>query len=322
MVQRRKQSGSLMAKLGKKGSDAFKTHGSDETKVSAGGDLPAGIDGGIAQLVECKFDTYKKGDNKGKPYFIAYGVIKEPSVVGNIPVRGRNTQIMEPICETPKRSRKTVDEHIAWILNELRKLGVDTNDVDENSIDTLLEVLKEEQPHFQFRTWKGEPTKEFPKPRVQETWGTCCDYVEEEEDSVDEEVEEEEEEEEESSKDEKESVDLPLLGKLADKGNDDANIQLTELAEEAGVDTDDYESWADVAKALIGSSETETTEEEEEEITPEKGDVFNYKPPKKRKAIECEVTAVFKGKKTCNLKNLDTGLSYKRVAWTSLVEID
>lgn len=73
---------------------------------------------------------------------------------------------------------------------------------------------------------------------------------------------------------EDEEVDLTQLGESADEGDDDAITKLTELAEEAGLDVDDYpDSWASLAEALAGSSEEEDEESEEvEEESP---------PPKK-----------------------------------------
>jgi hypothetical protein len=83
-------------------------------------------------------------------------------------------------------------------------------------------------------------------------------------------VTEEQEYEEVAGDSEDEEVDLTQLGESADEGDEDAIGKLTELAEEAGLDVDDYpESWASLAEALAGSS---TEEEEEEEETP---------PPKK-----------------------------------------
>ena len=51
---------------------------------------------------------------------------------------------------------------------------------------------------------------------------------------------------------------------------------------------------------------------------PEVEEIYLFKPPGKKKAVECEVTAVFEGKRTCVLKNLDDNKSYKGVSWDSL----
>ena len=90
------------------------------------------------------------------------------------------------------------------------------------------------------------------------------------------------------------------------------------------------DSWADVVEMIReaqGASEeeaeeeTEEEEEEAEEITPNKGDVYNYKPPKSKKTVEVEVIKVLSKAKTCDVKNLDDGKSiYKAVPWSQLSE--
>lgn len=175
----------LLGKVGNAIREAHETHKADETVFSAGGDLPAGIEGGIAQLVDCKFDTYKKGDNTGQYYFYAAGVVVEPKVFtdekGNvIPVEGRRTSIMEPLCETPGRTRESIEEHYAWILNELRKLGLDTSGLEADGIEDAVEALRVSGPFFNFRTWKGPKAKTGPykdqEPRVNHVWNGVTEY--------------------------------------------------------------------------------------------------------------------------------------------------
>jgi len=173
---------------------------------------------------------------------------------------------------------------------------------------------------------------------VQHTWNGACEYIEDEteEGVVDEteiilplkktkktkeivvkdpEVEEE--------------PDLAELAIAADGGDDEAASRLAGLAKEAGVDEDtinSLEDWASVVSLIEGSekvdeAEEETEEEEEEEAEPwqpEKGEVYPYKAPGKRKAVDCEVTAVFTTKETINLKNLDDDKIYRGVSWDKL----
>ena len=42
-------------------------HKADETVLPGGGRLPDGIEGGVAQLEDCRFGVFKDGPNKGKP---------------------------------------------------------------------------------------------------------------------------------------------------------------------------------------------------------------------------------------------------------------
>ena len=337
----------LLKKLGTAGKKAVAAHKSDEVVLSAGGDLPPGIDHGIAQLVDCKFDTYKKGDNKGEFFFRAAGIVLEPKTVGKITVSGLRTQIMEPLCDTPNRSRPGLDDHVQWVLNELRKLGVDTTELNLDTLEEVAEALEEEQPTFAFRTWQGEPSEAFPNPRVNHDWRGAVDYVEDETteavEDLTEEVEEEEEEEEveveekteeeeneeeedEENEDEDEASDLNELAESADEGDEEAQGKLTDLAEEAGIDADSYVTWIDLSVALDEEADEKANEivaddeDEEDIITPEKSEVYGYKPPRAKKAVECEVTAVFLKKETCNLKSLDDGKVFKSVPFAKLLD--
>lgn len=347
---------SLAAKLGAKGQKAIAAHKSDQTDYGQGGRPPAGIEGGIAQLVDCKFDQYKKGDNTGEFFFYAAGIIVSPKTHNGAVVEGLRTSIMEPLCDTPTRSRPDVDAHFQWILNEMRKLGADTEGADIESIEALAEELKEQKPYFRFRTWKGDPATSGPykgkEPLTNEVWSGVCEYVPEEgedEDVVDETDEEEAEVEEDEEEEDAEEEEAPAkklskatkvkaakkqtpeeLAELADAGDDDAQAALTKIAEESGVDPEEYGTWAEVLVAINGEDPEEEEEEDEDEAeeaeeeedeeqeAPAKGDVYRYKPPKAKKAVECEVMAVFAGKETCNLKNLNDETLYKSVPWSEL----
>lgn len=328
MVKKVKKS-DLVGKIGKAGSRAMAAHASDEVDYGSGGDLPGGIEGGIAELVDCKFDKYKTGDNQGEYYFYAAGVVVSPAEFNGQHIAGLRTVcgpggMPEPMCATPTRGRKTVEDHIAFVLNEFRKLGVDTEGMDENDLETTAEALKEEKPHFRFRTWQGQKQTEGEykdrEPRVNHEWRGACDYADEadpdaEVDDASEEVDDAEDVEQDQT--------LEELAELADAGDEEAGEKLAVLAAEQDIDPDDHPTWAGLAEALDDATpETNADEggddDEEADWLPEKGEIYGYKPPKGKKAVECEVTAVFEGKETCNLKNLDTGKPYKGVPWNKL----
>ena len=347
MVKSKAKSG-LSKKLGSAGEKAFNTHKSTEIELVGGGGLPGGIENGIARLVECKFDQFKKGNNEGEYYFSASGVVVEPHKVGKIPIQGLRTQIgPEPLCDTPTRSRKTLDEHIKWVLNEMKKLGADVSDVEYEELEDVAEALKEAGPHFRFRTWQGEKQTSGPykdrEPTVQHQWSGMLEFDEEDEEDVeddtesddeeDDEVEDEasddeeddeaekdeEEEEEEPSKDSAESeVDLDALAASADEDEDeDAAEELSKLAIEAGIEEDKISnapSWAEVAEYIRDAEDGSS----EKSSTPEKGDIYFYKPPRMKKSVEHEVTFVSPKKKTVNLKDLNKGNVRKGIAWSDL----
>ena len=319
----------LVSALGVAGIKAFDAHKADDVQYGAGADLPAGIEGGIAELVDCKFDRYKSGDNVGKYYFYAAGVVHQPKEVGGVPVEGLRTSIIEPICNTPNRSRETISDHLAWVINELQKLGVETASLDLGGLEAVAEILKAEQTYFRFRTWQGQATEQFPNPRVNHDWRGVCDYSPDGAiavvDSTADAVEEEPEEEEAETPD---AIDLLATDTKADNGDSDAEAQMVEAAEAVGIDHTAYQTWEDVAHAIPeqGSDEGESGEKEgeggekEAPWQPEKGEYYYYKPPRAKKRIECEITAVFTGKQTCSLASTDGSKAFKGVPWGKLEE--
>jgi hypothetical protein len=176
----------LLAKYGDRLRKAFDRHKNDETDLGNFRGLPEGIEGGVAQLVECKFDKVRAGkDNAGEWYFTARGVVKHPLTHNGRRVHSLQTSIIEPLYDTPTRARKTVDEHLAHILNQMRLLGADTAGMGIEDLEETAAALKEAAPHFQFRTWKGDKQTEGKykdrEPRVQEQWGALVEWNDEDE---------------------------------------------------------------------------------------------------------------------------------------------
>jgi len=322
---------SLASKLGNAGRTAFEEGKSNTTTYTGGSDLPAGIEGGIAELVDCKFGEFQTGHNQGEPFFYAAGIVVSPKVHNGIPITGLRTQIgPEPICDTPKSfgKKKTMEDHLNWVLNELRKLGIDTSDIELDDLDEVVAALKKIGPRFRFRTWQGEANERFPNPRVQHDWRGMCETVEETEEDggVDDQTEELPPHGDPPPDDE---VPFNDIASDADGGDAEAIKKLTKFALENGVtqdQIDEAENWEDVAALAQKEEEEEEESEEESESTdvenwePKKEEVYKYKPPRARKLVECEVTAVFAGKQTVNLKNLADHKIYKSINWDALVD--
>lgn len=404
----------LAAKLGDAGRKAWEAHKNDEVQYGQGGDLPGGIDNGIAQLVECKFGQYKTGDNQGEYFFYAAGTVVKPKEHDGIPIEGLRTSIMEPMCETPGRSRESIEDHVAWVINEMKKLGVQTEDVSYDDLETTAAALKDSAPYFMFRTWQGEVTKQYPNPRVNHTWRKAIEFSPEDDteavqdntakapsspakapakaatapkssnppkaspaskavkpesakeaaepgagigdelDSLGDKADEGDTDAqaeltrlavqagiEESTVEEAESFnsvaqmirdaggsepaadeagdDLAELGRLADEdGDQEAGDRLSELAAEKELDPNSYETWSALAEALSEVGE-EAEAATDADWVPQKEEMYFYTPPKAKKAVECEVTAVFESNRKVNLKNSDDGKTiYKSVSWDDL----
>jgi hypothetical protein len=169
----------IFSRYGPKAVEAFNKHKGDETEYGNFGDLPPGIDGGIAQLVDCRVLEIKEGkQNSGELMFFARGVVVEPEEVEDprtglvVRIKNRNTTISEPLFHTPGRSRETFEDHMAYVLNQLRKLGLPTEDIaaTDEEFNAQLDTLRESAPFFRFRTWQGQKSEQYPDPKVNHTW--------------------------------------------------------------------------------------------------------------------------------------------------------
>jgi len=307
-----------------------------------GGGLPAGIDHGKAVVTQVKIGTYEKGDNKGSEYFMVRGVCISPKKIQVdsdwVDTAGvSDSLLMEPLHDTPTRKRTTQDQHVEFMLQVLDQLGVKPSEIDEDSIKdgSLFAALVETKPLVSFRTWKSEPTKEYPDPRVNITFGKGLghqeDDDEEAEDGVDDDTEEEDvDEPEDSSEDVNlEDEDVDELATLAtDKDDEDASAKLIAIAVKAGIKedvaegTDTWQDLADMIKEALDGNDEDEDEDEDEPIEPEKGEVYGYKPPKFKKVLECTVTKVLKRSKVVSLKCASNKKTYDKIAWDSLVAIE
>lgn len=321
-----KQTGSVLGKIAGAVGKAVANHAKDETKYGEGGSLPPGIENGVAKLVDCRFSQYEKGANKGQPFFLAVGVVQSPETHDGVRIVGRRTMIMEPLCETPSRSRKTIDDHVAWVMNEMRKLGAPTEDIgDASELEELAKTLKMAQPSFRFRTWIGEKTEQFPNPRVNEVWEGATEHEDEPEGAVEDESVDETEEEtvepEEEAAEEESGDDLDALASAADEGDAAAGTRLTELAMEAGLtkkQIDGAKSWAALVEQMGEGDSEPAAKAAPSSAKIAKGDIYFYRPKGAKKAVEVEVTAVNAKSSTADVVSLDDKKAYKGVAFNDL----
>lgn len=331
---------SLLAKLGPNVKSVHEQHKSDKTEHDSGGSVPAGIDNGIAQLVECKFGEYKEGPNKGKPFFMAIGVCVEPKAVDGIPTEGLRTQIgPEALCDTPQAAgkRKTFAQHYAWMLNQMRLLGVDTTEIQPEQLESTAAAIKESSPFIRFRTWKAKKQTTGPfkdvEPRVNHVWDGVVNY---EGNGQAPEAGTEDQTESATAGGEtaqEEGIDLESLVEKASNKDVAAQKQLTQLAKEAGASDEIIESaenWGEVAALIAGGSETGEGQQEEQEEPPAKGSVYQYqlldksgkpvvdKSGKPKKPVKVEIVSSDAESRSSTVKNLDTKALIKGVSWDSL----
>lgn len=281
-----------------------------EVQYDTNAGLPAGIEGGIAQLVDIKLGVYQKGEHKGEWYFMASAVCVQPVEFNGVICQGGRTQIgPEALCNTPKAQgkRKTLDDHMAFVVNEIGKLfdGKLPSNFSLQTMPQYLEMLKKKKPYIKFRTWKGKPQKTGQyagqEPRVQHVWNGTADYTPEmvpgmtgvEDDSEDmpnpvqtarktttngtgkhAQSSGKQSSQAEPFNEFSDTPDLDALVKRAMKKDAHAQKELERLAEEAGVDAQavaDAESWQDVAD-MIRSADTPAQDATEESEPDETGD--------------------------------------------------
>jgi hypothetical protein len=347
----------LLAKYGDKLKKAHEATKDSEPVGDQFAELPPGIDGGIAELREIKFDQYKDGELKGEYYFYAAGIVMAPEEFDGIDVRGRRTSIMEPCCDTPKSKgkRKTFEDHWGWISDQLKLIGLPmkslTVETVEAAINSFKATFKKDPVYIKFRTWRGQPSTEFPDPRTQHTWGGRTTY--EGPGDPDEEVQdsspaptlakpssktppakkpvkqpEPEPQEEEQTFDDG-AEDLDALLESAQNGDEGAKDKLEELAQAAGHSEEEVKAantWEDVVEMIRNPAEGGGNEESNG-FAVSVGDMFFYKPTDKRtgkpsaKAVQCEVEEVDEDEQTVTLKNSIDGKSrYKNVPFDQLSE--
>ena len=66
----------LAQMVGKEGLEAHEK--TKDLKPDVGGDLPGGIEGGIAKIKVLRIGKFEKGDNIGKPFFMMQAVVVSP----------------------------------------------------------------------------------------------------------------------------------------------------------------------------------------------------------------------------------------------------
>lgn len=271
---------SLFSKLGKSLVEMHNELKDSEITYSNFGDLPGGIENGRAQLVDAHFGEFKDGDNKGKLFFMAQGIVVSPKTIMDpatgeeVEVAGKYTKIgPEALCETPnaRGKRKTLKAHMAWLYNELGKLGVNRAAINPQKFEETLALLVKAGPIFKFRTWKGQATEEFPNPKVTHFWDGLAKASENGEaaPAVDDTTAEATNEEETPvSADEPqqfdETNDLSGLAEKAEAGNVKARKELADAAIAAGYTQDDVENadnWAAVVE-MVNNPQTEGGEGE------------------------------------------------------------
>jgi hypothetical protein len=304
----------------------------------------------------------KSGAKLGDYWFNAMGVVVEPTWFtdeqGNRHrVAGKQTRIIEAVFDTPKKSdseysRSTQAEHVEWIIRQLKfLLGGTLQDFTVNDLDAICEILTKQRPYFAFSITGGKPTPQYPKPRGFHNWqGRVDDFnpaqvvqpmvkdntaqtngthpPAQSSQPVNRIVDH-------GNVSDKRTVaptpptqefdefgDIDSLIERANKGDDDATAELTEMAKSAGVPEEDVENAVDwtAVGVLIKDQQSEGAAEEgsesgddDEVFTPKVDRVCKYKDKKKKKVVDVICVKVNQAKGICTLKNMSTEELYPNV---------
>lgn len=291
------QKNSLMAQFGAELNGAIKQAVDAPVEYGRIGP-PPGIKGGVAQVIEAKFDEYKTGANKGKPYFRMAAVIIEPfSVIVDgreVPAAGAQTSKMYPVCDT-----KTADgvvtpraQHIFDIINEMKKVAGEEYITNANiqtglDLERVAAAIKKAKPYIRFDTSR-RPARDRIDPvtkklikgvdGVWENWNGSKgleDYVPPEQNAVRDSTasangQQAEAEQVEETEQQEPGIDLEALVIAATEQKDKAaQEKLSALATGAGASAEEIEnaeSWQQVADLITsGGQQQEQGEQPDQE---------------------------------------------------------
>ena len=355
---------------------AVRKHANDPTELGRI-DVPPGIKNGVAQVVKVYFGEVQAGkQNAGELFFRAEAVIMEPEFIKvdgrQVKCRGLRTSIMEMLCDTATKANPPVAtpkaEHVANVLNEMRKMGANTAGATGASLASLAAAIEQTKPYINFSTSprydqadKDKPVDQRKVTGAWENWNGhegLADYTPPEagsrssfqdgdaaapsangdghgSDPTPDELDPPPSGSAGDAGAGDEAPDLDALAAKADAQDEASIIELTNIAEAAGIDVEDGSDWAKsstyadaigmIQAAWAGGDEG--TPEPEPDPEPKKGDVFHCKVPvtdpktKKTtmKKVECKVMVVYKKNQTVDLQNLtNPRLVYKGKKWDEL----
>lgn len=171
------QTKSLLEILGAKGQQAHEKTKKQETTYGMV-NLPAGIVGGVAELRTVTWKVYeandKDVDKRGKPYVLFRGIAQSPKTFNGASVAGLPVMLTCPLYDQSAKSGgrknpKSFEENYADLLNEFRKFGVPTDNMQFSQLEAVMKHLTERPKeqrcfHFSTRGFTPPATTVQPKP--------------------------------------------------------------------------------------------------------------------------------------------------------------
>lgn len=150
----------LLGKLGPKARAFVDGRKDAEPELAGGGDLPAGIENGVAQVILCTFGKVQEGKKSaGGLFFQAQAIVKLPKDVGGVPIAGRRTRLYKIIASAQQLAKGEYDEKaLAWAQDQIKMLagkGASPAMFVIDRLEATAAIIQKAKPHTLFRTWKG-----------------------------------------------------------------------------------------------------------------------------------------------------------------------
>lgn len=137
----------ILAKIGPRMAQAWEKNKGNEVELG-NVELPPGIRGGVAQVMDIGFGIFKTGKQQGKPYFMASARVLAPAKFKDADgrvhrIRNQHTRTSpEPLCDTPDRQgRKTLEEHVGHMINILKICGVATETLNLAQVEQVCKAM-------------------------------------------------------------------------------------------------------------------------------------------------------------------------------------
>jgi len=273
----------IFGKAKKAGARQWKQSRGKDAQVAGGSNLPGGIVGGVAVLVA---KEWRETERDKTPFLLLQFAVADPEEH-----EGVKQSLTYFFADSKFRSIQDTTDRLS---SDVQLMGGNVADVDLEGLDAELDELLAAETAIKFNTRAGK-TDDGKAWFKFDIAGTADDY---EGGGSEDEPEPDEDDSDDDYEDESD----------ADEYEDDPDSEEydEDESEEGESETDDEEY------------EDESEDDSEAEWSPERGEVYGFKPKGAKRSYECEVATVNNTKETVTLKRLSDGKRWSNVPWDKL----
>lgn len=280
----------IFNKAKKAGARQWKQSRGKEANVAGGQQLPGGIVGGVALLVN---KEWRETERDKTPFLMLQFAVAEPEEH-----EGVKQTLTYFFADSKYRSIQDTTDRLS---SDIQLMGTDTGDMGLEELDEVLDELVEQQAAIKFNTRAGK-TDDGKAWFKFDVAGVAEDFEPADEDEPEPDEDDSDEDYEEDDSD----------GEYEDEEDESDDADYEEDESEDG-DEEDYEE-----EDYEEESKDEEDESDEGEWSPERGEVYGFKPKGAKRSYECEITTVNNTKETVTLKRLSDGKRFSNVPWDKL----